>query len=223
MLLAVGKDKMVRLITVAPYDKNILPPLCRLLWELCCRPGCCSALPSATAALGTIQILVGVFNIGLGPGRVRQHPGDLTALGAAYWLGTVYIIAGILCLVAGQYPKRCLMGITVFLNISAAIFAITGIVLYAIDLREASFLWMCDTNSYSYLTAYEDSCRYVAGIAQSLLTSMDVTMIVLAVLQLCVTVSAAVLGIRALLGMMNKGENIEAPLLKEVKMTSPGA
>lgn len=39
--------------------------------------------------LQTIQIMVGVFNIGLGPGRTSTSPGDLTSLGAAYWLGAV--------------------------------------------------------------------------------------------------------------------------------------
>lgn len=52
-----------------------------------------------------------------------------------------------------------------FINFSAAIFAVTGVVLYAIDLSEASLLWMCDASSY-YLTAYQDNCRYVARLAQ---------------------------------------------------------
>lgn len=39
--------------------------------------------------LQTIQIMVGLFNIGLGPGRTSTNPGDLTSLGAAYWLGAV--------------------------------------------------------------------------------------------------------------------------------------
>lgn len=33
--------------------------------------------------------MVGVFNIGLGPGRTSTGSGDLTSLGAAYWLGAV--------------------------------------------------------------------------------------------------------------------------------------
>lgn len=39
--------------------------------------------------LQTVQIMVGLFNIGLGPGRTSTHSGDLTGLGAAYWLGAV--------------------------------------------------------------------------------------------------------------------------------------
>lgn len=33
--------------------------------------------------------MVGVFNIGLGAGRTSTGPGDLTSLGAAYWLGAL--------------------------------------------------------------------------------------------------------------------------------------
>lgn len=33
--------------------------------------------------------MVGLFNIGLGPGRTSTNPGDLASLGAAYWLGAV--------------------------------------------------------------------------------------------------------------------------------------
>lgn len=37
----------------------------------------------------TIQILIGLFNIGLGPGRTNMQPDNLPYLGAAYWLGAV--------------------------------------------------------------------------------------------------------------------------------------
>lgn len=33
--------------------------------------------------------MVGLCNIGLGPGRTSTNPGDLTSLGAPYWLGAV--------------------------------------------------------------------------------------------------------------------------------------
>lgn len=50
------------------------------------------------------------------------------------------------------------------MNIAGCIFAITGIVLYAIDLAEASVVWMCDLN---WSTAqYNDNCKYVAFFAQ---------------------------------------------------------
>ncbi|XP_023254437.1 membrane-spanning 4-domains subfamily A member 15, partial [Seriola lalandi dorsalis] len=147
----------------------MFPRLCRMLKDLCCGPECClyrePMQTSVTTALGTIQIMVGLFNIGLGPGRTSTHPGDLTGMGAAYWLGAVFIISGIFSILAGQFPSSCLVGFTVFMNIAAAIFAITGIVLYAIDLGDASLLWMCDQSAKSDDHS-GDNCRNVALFAQ---------------------------------------------------------
>lgn len=53
------------------------------------------------------------------------------------------------------------MGFSVFMNIAGGIFAITAIVLYGRDLRDASLLWICDRSSDD-----EDNCRNVALFAQ---------------------------------------------------------
>ncbi|XP_030606409.1 uncharacterized protein LOC115794870 isoform X2 [Archocentrus centrarchus] len=185
-------------------DRGRVPALYQNLKTLSSCPGFGGLMRNSTfGVLGTIQIMVGLFNIGLGPGRTSTRPGDLTSLGAPYWLGAVCIAAGILSVIIGQCPCVCFTWYAVFMNIAGCIFAIIGIVLYAIDVAEASVVWMCDSN---WSTAqYDDNCRYVAFFAQSLLTAMDVTLIVLTVLQLCVCISAAVLGIRALCNRM-KGE-----------------
>ncbi|XP_071376130.1 membrane-spanning 4-domains subfamily A member 15-like [Centroberyx affinis] len=260
MSVTVDKGKGVTVVTIAANSKSACPALCQILGTLCYSPVCCSVSrellqASAPVALGTIQIMVGLFNIGLGPGRTSTHPGDLTHLGAAYWLGAVYIIAGIVCILAGRFPSPCLVGFTVFMNIVGALFAITGIALYAIDLGDASLFWMCNWGNYydygygGYYDSYgdnrkassdekimrerlkqhyDDKCRNVAFFAQRLLTSMDITLIVLAILQLCVNISVAVLGIRALVNRKEKKEDVQdieyyKPLLKEVNITSPGA
>lgn len=57
------------------------------------------------------------------------------------------------------------MGFTVFMNIVGALFATTGIVLYAVDLENAYFLWMCDGRKYN-VGPYGDNCRNVALLAQ---------------------------------------------------------
>ncbi|XP_026173034.1 uncharacterized protein LOC113136424 [Mastacembelus armatus] len=229
MSMAVLKDKAVTEVTVAADSKNTFPLLCKILKTLCCSSVCCSEYKglmqtSVAAALGTIQIMVGLFNIGLGPGRTSTHPGDLTSLRAAYWLGALYTATGILSLLVGRYPSLCLVGFAVFVNIVGSIFAIVGIVLYATDLRDASVIWMCNSPNAA---DYKDNCINVAYFAQSLLTGMDITLIVLAVLQLCVCISFAVLGIRALANRKKKEGGrpvgIYQAVLKEVLMTSPGA
>lgn len=57
------------------------------------------------------------------------------------------------------------MGFSVFINIAGGIFAIAAIVLYGIDLRDASLLWICDRSSDDAVH-YEDNCRNVALFAQ---------------------------------------------------------
>lgn len=44
---------------------------------------------STVQSFQTIQIMVGLFNIGLGSGRTSTYPGDVSSLGAAYWIGAV--------------------------------------------------------------------------------------------------------------------------------------
>ncbi|KAM8868904.1 uncharacterized protein AB9W97_016511 [Spinachia spinachia] len=152
---------------------------------------------SVTTALGTMQIMAGLFNIGLGPGRTSTGSGDLSSLGAAYWLGSVFVLTGIMSILAGQFPSSCLVGFTVFMNIAGAIFAVTGIVLYVVDLRKASVLWMCE-RGHNKADYYEDKCAKVALFAQTLLASMDTTLVAAAVLHLFGDVRFVVLGIEAL-------------------------
>uniref|UniRef100_UPI0037E85BA7 membrane-spanning 4-domains subfamily A member 8-like n=1 Tax=Semicossyphus pulcher TaxID=241346 RepID=UPI0037E85BA7 len=132
------------------------PARCQILKAFCSVFDGLMLQSSFTTALGTLQIMVGLVNIGLGPGRTSLIPGDLTSLGAAYWLGAVFTVTGIMSILAGQIPSRFLVGFTVFMNIAAAIFAITGIVLYGIDLRDASLLWLCDRSRSSARHYRED-------------------------------------------------------------------
>lgn len=68
--------------------------------------------------LQTIQIMVGVFNIGLGPGRTSTSPGDLTSLGAAYWLGAVVKCHDCVCTTSATTlePLRVKIRCNVFLK-----------------------------------------------------------------------------------------------------------
>ncbi|KAK2844986.1 hypothetical protein Q5P01_011645 [Channa striata] len=207
------------------------PTLCRIRAVLCSSPVGCTVdkgllQTSVTAALGTIEILVGLFNVALGTGRTSIRPGDLTDLRAAYWLGAVYTAAGVMAVFAGRLPSLCLVGFAVLMNIVGSIFAVVGTVLYAIDLGDASVASMC---SWKPLAAdnSDDKCVHVALIAQRLLTGMDIILIILAVLQLCVCISFAVLGIRAMVSRQ-KDEfgadvHIYQPAFKEVLTNSRGA
>ncbi|KAM7383025.1 hypothetical protein PAMP_002713 [Pampus punctatissimus] len=231
MTVTIVKGEKVTVITLTADNKSLWPPLCEILKTLCYSPMCCSVdkrlmQSTVTAALGTIQIMVGLFSIGLGPGRISTHPEDFAHLGAAYWLGGVFIAVGIVSIFAGRYPSLCLVGFTVFMNIIGAIFASIAIVLYSRDLADPSVLSMCDRGWYS-AGEIDDACRGVAAYAQYLLAGMDVTSIILAALQLCVSISFVVLGIKALVNRKKEegdgGAELLQPEFKDVLLTSPGA
>ncbi|XP_029361237.1 uncharacterized protein LOC115045603 isoform X8 [Echeneis naucrates] len=205
----------------------------KILKQLCYSPGCFSVQNglirnNVAVALGVVQLMVGLFNVALGPGRTSTHPWDVGDLGAAYWLGGVYVAGGVTSILSGQCPSPCSVGFTVFVNVVGSIFATFGIVLYALDLSDTSITWMCDRTRTSSPNNFGD-CIDVAFFAQKLLDDMDVTLIVLAVLHLCVSISFAVLGVNALFSSKKEKQKgatdvqTKEPLLKEILLTSPCA
>uniref|UniRef100_A0A087XZJ3 Uncharacterized protein n=2 Tax=Poecilia formosa TaxID=48698 RepID=A0A087XZJ3_POEFO len=186
----------------------------QIIRALSCGPSWRSATKgsSVVRALGTVQIMVGVFNVGLGPERVETFP---------YWLGVPFMAAGVLSLLADRFPLRWLTGFSVFLNIAGSILSIVAIVLYAVHLASFTVIGMCgildETNS--------KNCIFLANLAQKLLRGVDITMIVMSVLQLCVCISLAVLGNKAFYYRRKdvKDVVIQQPLVKDGHMTSPGA
>lgn len=53
------------------------------------RPEAAVCLLTLASVLQTMQMMVGLFNVGLGSGRTSTRLGDVGSLGAAYWLGAV--------------------------------------------------------------------------------------------------------------------------------------
>ncbi|XP_056901225.1 uncharacterized protein LOC130532542 isoform X2 [Takifugu flavidus] len=153
-----------------------------------------------------IQIMVASFYLGLGPRQIFNFPVDSTDMGATFWLGVVYLTAGVLVVVAGLSLSVWLMRVAVSVNLIALIVTIACIVLYGIDLGAVSVVWMC----HSYRED-KNNCLKVVSIAQSLLTATYITITVLAGLQLCVCITLVVLGIKMFNG--TKQGDKSAPLL----------
>lgn len=57
------------------------------------------------------------------------------------------------------------VGFTVFLNLVGSVSAIAAIVLYSLDVKNASLLWMCGASS-SVALPHNDGCRNVALLVQ---------------------------------------------------------
>ncbi|GLD53122.1 B-lymphocyte antigen CD20-like isoform X1 [Lates japonicus] len=164
----------------------------------------------------TIQIMLGLFNIALGPGRPAFHPMDMAELGASYWLGAVYIVVGIMSILAGQFPSLCLVGFTVSMNIVGGLFAVTGIMMFSAEIQSATFA-VFTWNLYGYDSKSRRS-----------LISMDAVTVITAVLQVLMCITFAAMGIKALVNKKKKdkvAEEVEdqKPELKEILMSSPCA
>ncbi|KAM9310747.1 uncharacterized protein KZ484_026582 [Pholidichthys leucotaenia] len=243
MSATVSKADGVTVLTLTTDPQSPWPPLCQIIKNLCYSPVCCSVsenlrkvLKSSLTVLGTLQIIVGLLNFGLGSIIGSAHVGDWWMMifsGFPYWLGVLFILFGIMCILSEKYPSPCLIIITVILNLLGVAFAITAIVLYSIHLGSMSY--------YGYYDYYDDYYRYGGTtsappyetdllqernreariLVQMLVIGLDAIMIILSTLELCVVISAAVLGIKALKGSTNRQNKGTAdpdhlkPLLKE--------
>ncbi|XP_061631774.1 uncharacterized protein LOC133479186 isoform X2 [Phyllopteryx taeniolatus] len=168
----------------------------------CCSP--CGAIKGAVAAvLGTVQILVGVANVGLGAGRTRTRPGDFAGLGAAYWIGAVFVTTGVLSVLSGQCPSCCFNSLTVTANVSCAVLSAVAVVLYALDLAALSADLFCGDGWY------DNGCREAASYAVRLTRAMDITLLVLALLVLCASVLAAIAAAVAAAPPAQRDEEVE--------------
>ncbi|KAM9309768.1 membrane-spanning 4-domains subfamily A member 15-like isoform 2-T2 [Pholidichthys leucotaenia] len=236
MSVTVSKADEVTVLTLTSDPQSLCPPLCQIIKNLCYSPVCCSVsenlrkvLKSSLTVLGTLQIMVGLLNFGFGSILLSSRIGDtwtMFFLGYPYWLGALFILFGIMCILSDKYPSLCLITITVILNLAGAAFAVTAIVLYSINLG-------------SVVHEYYDYCGDLGDLRpdgrdfmmekvsegrtfmKMLAISLDAILIILSTLEFCVVISTAVLGIKALKSRAN-GQNKDTddpdhlkPLLKE--------
>uniref|UniRef100_A0A4W5LWA7 Uncharacterized protein n=1 Tax=Hucho hucho TaxID=62062 RepID=A0A4W5LWA7_9TELE len=156
--------------------------------------------------------------------------------GVPYWLGGVVsllyfvIVYHVIMFMAEKFPSPCFVGINMLMNLSGASLAIAGMVLYSARSTNGHFWWSNnDDNDYygGQVTKppsepQRDRLLAKCKDAKCSLNALDIVLIVLAVLQLCVTISSAVLGLKALYKNGNEGKaNIQdleqyKPLLEEV-------
>ncbi|XP_008322238.1 membrane-spanning 4-domains subfamily A member 8-like [Cynoglossus semilaevis] len=236
MSVSMTKGEGVTMFTLTFDPQSNLPPLCQILRALCYSPVCCSVSKHMKSAggksqtlLGTIQIMVGLLNIGLGVILMASNTSSWMMDDTKYsvWLGVLFMLFGIMCILSENFPSPCLVTLNVILNMAGVIFAITAITLYIVDLTGLWFRWMCSNDRYDYtdVTLSPESmekCLEGKHLVVMLSQSIHSVLIVLSVLELCVTISSTVLGIKALVHH-NKARleiadepALHQPLLEEV-------
>ncbi|XP_041843314.1 transmembrane protein 176B-like [Melanotaenia boesemani] len=218
MSVTMTKTEGVTILTMNSDPQSRWPPLCQILKNLCYSPVCCSVSQhlrtvqrSCLSVLGTIQIMVGLLNIGLGVilSVIPTYSWQLHYTGFPYWLGALFIVFGITCILSERFSSACLVILNVILNLAGVGFAIAAIVLYSINIANMHLWYSCYYNYpyYRWGTSptqdpqeiyLQQKCLESTELLLMLLRSINAVLIILSVLELCVTISSAVLGIKAL-------------------------
>ncbi|XP_041650123.1 high affinity immunoglobulin epsilon receptor subunit beta-like [Cheilinus undulatus] len=244
MSVTMTRSDGVTVFTLTPDPQSSLPPICQILRGLCYSPVCCSVSQrlkkfqgASQSVLGALHIMVGLLNIGLG--TILLNCASVTSWQMRdyeypIWMGVLFILFGIMNILSEKFPSPCLVILSVTLNLSGVAFAIAAIALYIINVLKIWLEWMCDDYDYNYENRHRvtpspeemTKCLETQDLVLMILRSINAVLIVLAVLELCVTISSAVLGIKAL---KQKTENKcpddpdqYKPLLEEVTSNPAG-
>ncbi|XP_059920798.1 LOW QUALITY PROTEIN: uncharacterized protein LOC132467494 [Gadus macrocephalus] len=240
MSVSMTKSEGVTVMTMTSDPGSACPPLCQILKALCYSPVCCnvsqklrSVLGTSHSALGAMQVMVGLINIGLGGVLSTSGPSYLLweLVYFPFWMGSLFIVFGFLCILSEKFPSLCLVVSSVTAQLSGVGLSITAVVLYSINLALMSMSWLCEDYHYDYYrrestgTPIDNSsdmekCLEGLSIIKAILRGVNGLLIILSVLQLCLSISCVVLGIKAIkkgFKKEKKSEDIEhyTPLLTE--------
>ncbi|XP_016137476.1 transmembrane protein 176A-like [Sinocyclocheilus grahami] len=239
MPLTVSRGEGLTVITITSNPKSKWPVLCQILGFLCYSPVCSVSqgmkgkLKDVHTALGIVQMIIGVLNIAVG--IVFTCLGSWfimyrTAFGP-FWIGSVFLVVGIMCILSAKFPTSCLLTTGIILNLVSAGLAIAAVVLYSVDLANDHTYENCETSSY-YYSHYDgygygygnktpspenskrrEECLYYKNLIEMILGGLDIMMIALSVFQLCVTISFCVLTGKALCKKDEDVKSVEDPEL----------
>lgn len=225
MSLTLAQGEGISVITITSNPKSKWPILCQILGTLCYTPvysvsqGMKEKLKSTHTALGTMQIIYGVVGIVLGVLMRRSwYWNNITDSGVAFWVGGMAIVIGIVTILAAKFPSSCLLAFALLLNVVNAALAITAVVLCSIDLAMGNYPYCrdyYDTTPSPEQMKNEEICRNYKKINQIILGGLYILMIVMSVLQLCVTISFCVLTGKTLCTKTEDAEMVEDPELNK--------
>ncbi|XP_041650120.1 uncharacterized protein LOC121514099 [Cheilinus undulatus] len=226
MSVTMTKTDGVTFLTLTTDPESSCPPLCQILGGLCYSPTCCSVSQrlkrvqgASQSVLGAIQIMAGLLTLGFG---VILHASYTTPWWEIeytmhhFWLGALFIFFGCMCILSEKRPSPCMVILNVILNLVGVAFAITGVVLYTINIFLIRLWWgNCDPDDYwnNYRYNYGErptstsspeeqlmmkKCIESRELTLLLLRSINGMLIVISLLELCVVVSSVTLGVKAL-------------------------
>nr|XP_057912399.1 transmembrane protein 176B-like [Doryrhamphus excisus] len=218
-------------VTLTTNSRSQWPPLCQIFCGLCYSPFCCSVsqhlrktMGTSQSALGALHIMVGLLHIGLGIILLCSGPTvwwRMTETVFPEWLGGLFIIFGIFCILSEKYPSPCLIIVNVIVNLSGIAFAIAAIVLYSFNLRrlhvwdlceryDDDYYWRKRQNQMPTMSASEElmkqKCLEGKYLFLTVLRAISGVLTVLSVLELCLVISSCVMAIKALRRSSNRDQ-----------------
>ncbi|XP_058604153.1 uncharacterized protein LOC131522578 isoform X1 [Onychostoma macrolepis] len=228
MTLTVSRGEGLTIITITSNPKSKWPVLCEILGFLCYSPSCFVSqgmkgkLKDIHTALGIVQMLIGVLNIAVGIvfTCVGLHYDMYSIAQGSFWLGSVFLLSGIVCILAAKFPTSSLLIMGMILNGVNFALAVVTVVVYSVALAN-------DHNEYRGICNYYSPYDYGTpspkeiGIKEICLSykneiifrGLEIMMIVLSVLQICVTISFCVLTREVLFKKVEDVKSVEDPEL----------
>ncbi|XP_030014065.1 membrane-spanning 4-domains subfamily A member 15-like [Sphaeramia orbicularis] len=220
MSVTMAKADGVTVFTLTSDPNSACPPLCQMFKGLCYSPVCCSVSQplrrlqgTSQSVLGALQVMVGILNIGFGTILFICLDDSWWAPVFPFWLGSLFIFFGIMCILSEKFPSPCLVIFNVILNLIGIGFSITAIALYIfyLDIPWWYNFSPCGTRYWGYSSRYSTmatespelqimikKCEEGQHLIMMLMKSIYILLIILSVLELCITISSVVLGIKAL-------------------------
>ncbi|XP_070813394.1 membrane-spanning 4-domains subfamily A member 15-like [Pituophis catenifer annectens] len=152
-------------------------------------------LNAESKVLGAVQIMIGLIHIGFGAVScylIPLYSLPLSAIGGyPFWGGIFFISSGSLCISAANLPNRGLVKTSVGLNITSAVMALIGIILY---LCELIFNRAFITYYSAYLT---ENVLVPEESIQSVGRGLSSVLLLFSMLEFCIAVPLAHFGCQA--------------------------
>ncbi|XP_077454387.1 uncharacterized protein LOC144072886 [Stigmatopora argus] len=219
MSVTMTKADGVTMLTLTTDPKSNWPPLCQILGGLCYSPACSvsrrlgSVMGTSQWILGSLQVTVGLLNVGLGAILMSSWNGSswqMDVTGYPHWLGALFVVFGSVCILSERFPSPCLVLVNVILNFAGIGFAIAGVVLYSINAANVQLWGVCRDDRDSFYgrrssatlsparELYSDRCLEGKHLLLMLLWGIYLVAVALCVLEVCLLISSCTLALKSL-------------------------